>query len=148
MDASTSTTAADSTAPAATNRPATDSASAKPKGDSQPGQAGKINAQSNMTQSNTAAIGAPSPMDSSANATQKTPDAKQQAASTNTDQTKVASATPRSNSRAQSQTGGAKLNPADTAYRAELRNCVQQSGVQRESCLDQAIENHGRSQSG
>jgi hypothetical protein len=89
-------------------------------------------------------------MDSSANATQKAPAAKQQAAGTgtNTDQTKVASATPRSNSRAQSQTGGAKLNPADTAYRAELRNCVQQSGAQRESCLDQAIENHGRSQSG
>ena len=30
------------------------------------------------------------------------------------------------------------------AYRAELRNCVQMTGDQRESCLDQAIEKHDR----
>ncbi len=38
----------------------------------------------------------------------------------------------------------AKANPADTAYRANLRNCVQQTGEQRETCLDQAIEKHER----
>jgi hypothetical protein len=39
-------------------------------------------------------------------------------------------------------------NPRDNAYRAELRNCVQQTGDQRERCLEQAIANHDRTQSG
>jgi hypothetical protein len=39
-------------------------------------------------------------------------------------------------------------NPRDNAYRAELRNCVQQTGDQRERCLDQAIANHDRTESG
>ncbi len=39
-------------------------------------------------------------------------------------------------------------SPRDNAYRAELRNCVQQTGDQRERCLDQAIANHDRTQSG
>ena len=56
----------------------------------------------------------------------------------------VASATPRSTAGTQSQTA-ASSNPADNRFRAELRNCVQQSGDQRESCLDRAIENHQQS---
>lgn len=63
------------------------------------------------------------------------------AAGASTDNTQVASAT---HSRTQSKTPKAKASPADTAYRAELRNCVQQTGEQRESCLDQAIEKHER----
>jgi len=39
-------------------------------------------------------------------------------------------------------------NPRDNAYRAQLRNCVQQTGSQRERCLDQAIANRGRTQNG
>lgn len=36
----------------------------------------------------------------------------------------------------------AKANPVDTQYRAELRNCVQMTGAERDSCLDRAIQNH------
>ena len=85
-------------------------------------------------------------MDSGANPARKVATAKR-AASPNADQTKVASATPRSISRGQGRTA-ATSNPDDTAYRAELRNCVQKSGNERASCLDEAIENHGRTQSG
>ena len=56
----------------------------------------------------------------------------------------VSSATPGNNARTQNKTA-ARSNPADTRFRAELRNCVQQSGDQRETCLDRAIESHQQS---
>jgi len=55
----------------------------------------------------------------------------------------VASAT-RTNSRAPNK-NAAMANPADSAYREELRNCVQMQGDQRNSCLDRAIEHHATS---
>lgn len=67
---------------------------------------------------------------------------KSKSASTN--QTHVASATPRTSSRTQSK-NAATANPADTAYRAELRNCAQMQGGDRDSCLDRAIEHHATS---
>jgi len=54
--------------------------------------------------------------------------------------THVASATPRTQSK-----NAAMANPADTAYRAELRNCAQMQGGERDSCLDRAIEHHATS---
>jgi hypothetical protein len=135
----TSTSAPDTNAAAAANAPAPASAYPQPSADSQPGHANKMNPPSD------AATNVTSPsMDSSATTASKATTAKR-AAGANADQTKVASATPRSNSRAQGRTAS---NPSDTAYRTELRNCVQKSGNDRESCLDQAIQNHGRTQSG
>jgi hypothetical protein len=99
-----------------------------------------MNAQSSAGATNNASAS----MDSSANATQKATTTKR-AAGTNADQMKVASATPRGNSRAPARS---TAKSGDTPYRAELRNCVQQSADQRESCLDRAIENHERTQSG
>jgi len=55
----------------------------------------------------------------------------------------VASAT-RTNSRTPNK-NAAIANPADSAYREELRNCVQMQGDQRNSCLDRAIEHHATS---
>jgi len=55
----------------------------------------------------------------------------------------VASAT-RTNSRTPNK-NAAMANPADSAYREELRNCVQMQGDQRNSCLDRAIEHHATS---
>jgi len=55
----------------------------------------------------------------------------------------VASAT-RTNSRTPNK-NAAIANPADSAYREELRNCVQMQGDQRDSCLDRAIEHHATS---
>jgi hypothetical protein len=99
-----------------------------------------MNAQSSAGATNNSSAS----MDSSANAKAT---ATKRAAGTNADQMKVASATPRSNSRAPARST-AKSTAGDTPYRAELRNCVQQSADQRESCLDRAIENHERTQSG
>jgi len=78
--------------------------------------------------------------------TSKAAGSAKQAGAASSDRTNVASGTARSTSRTQNRT--AMSSPRDNAYRAELRNCVQQSGDQRERCLDQAIANHDRTQSG
>jgi hypothetical protein len=78
----------------------------------------------------------------SGSAAHSTKATKSKPASTN--QTHVASATPRTSSRTQSK-NAVTANPADTAYRAELRSCVQMQGVERDSCLDRAIEHHATS---
>ena len=75
----------------------------------------------------------------SGSAAHSTKAAKSKPASTN--KTQVASAT---SSRTQGK-DAASANPADTAYRAELRNCVQMQGGERDSCLDRAIEHHATS---
>ena len=78
----------------------------------------------------------------SGSAAHSTKASKSKPASTN--QTHVASATSRTSSRTQSK-NAATLNPADTAYRAELRSCAQMQGGERNSCLDRAIEHHAQS---
>ena len=70
--------------------------------------------------------------------------AKPKAASADSNPTPVASAAPRNTARTPNKTA-ANSNPAHNRFRAELRNCVQQSGDQRENCLDRAIENHQQS---
>jgi hypothetical protein len=57
----------------------------------------------------------------------------------------VASASTRSTSRARANTSGAKASSGETAYRNKLRNCAQQPAEQRESCLDQVIDQTQRS---
>jgi hypothetical protein len=72
-------------------------------------------------------------------ATHSTKTTKSKPASAN--QTQVASAT---SARTQGK-NAVTANPADTAYRAELRSCVQMQGGERDSCLDRAIEHHATS---
>jgi hypothetical protein len=69
-----------------------------------------------------------------------TSDAAQASSST----TQVASASSRNASRSRSGSD-AKGQTRDTAYQAKLRHCVQQPTGQRDSCLDQVIEETQRS---
>jgi hypothetical protein len=144
-------TSAQTTAPSDASKPTDMSAqpstgTAKMPSDSTAMDNGSAQPQSTTPAKKTAkaTTGAKSAKASTATKSAKATTGTQQATNANP-HNKVASASAHSTSRARAGTSGAKASSSETAYRNKLRNCQQQPADQRESCLDQVIEQTQRS---